>query len=81
MEMDTNHSLALTQRLCKPLLSVALGLLTPFDSHIQCTKVMLEFQVDGSLGSREDNLFDGLAARNLVDLGDVLQRWSEGGLQ
>ena len=34
--------------------------------------MMLELQIDGSLGCREDNLLDGLATRDLVDLGDVL---------
>jgi hypothetical protein len=37
---------------------------------------MLEFQVDRSLSSREDNLLNGLAARNLIDLRDVLPKGS-----
>jgi len=34
--------------------------------------MMLEFQVDGSLGCGKDDLLDGLTARNLIDLGNVL---------
>ena len=33
---------------------------------------MFEFQVDGPLSSRENDLLDGLATRDLIDLGDVL---------
>jgi len=40
--------------------------------------MVLEFQVDCSLSCREDNLLDGLATRNLVDLGNVLLKYSEG---
>lgn len=44
---------------------------------------MLEFQVDGSLSSREDDILNGLAARNFIDFCDILlkvlgkrlQRW------
>jgi hypothetical protein len=34
--------------------------------------VVLEFQIDGSLSGREDDLLDVLTARNFVDLCDVL---------
>jgi len=70
--------LALTQRLCQSFLAVALCLLAPLDGHVQCAKVVLEFQVDGSLSCGEGNLLDGLATRNLIDLGNVLTERSEG---
>ena len=72
------HLLALTQRLCQAFLPVALGFLTPLDSHVQGAKVVLKFQVDCSLSCGEGNLLDGLAARNLIDLGNVLTERSEG---
>ena len=42
---------------------------------------MFEFQVDGPFGCGEDDLLDFLAARNLVDLRDVLRKHSESKLQ
>lgn len=69
---NRRDSLALTQRLCQPFFPVALGLLAPLDGHIQCTKVMLEFQVDCSLSGGEDDLLNDLAARDFIDLRDVL---------
>ena len=35
---------------------------------------MLEFQVDSSLSSGEGDFLNGLTARNLIDLCDVLQK-------
>ena len=43
--------------------------------------MVLELQVNGSLSRGEDNLLDGLAARNLVNLRNVLTKRSEGRLQ
>ena len=71
---NRSHLLAFTQRLCQSLLSVALRLLAPLDGHVQCAKMVLEFQVDGSFGRGENNLLDGLAAWNLVYLRNVLRK-------
>lgn len=43
--------------------------------------MVLEFQVDGPLSCREDDLLDGLTTRNLVDLSDILPKQSGSRLQ
>lgn len=64
--------LALSQRLGKATLSVALGLLASFDRHIEGAQVMFEFQINGTFCSRKDNFLDLLCPRNFVDFSDVL---------
>lgn len=73
--MDQLHSLALSKRLSKAPFSIALGLFTPLDGHIEGTQMMFQFQINGAFRCRKNNLLNLLRPRNFVDFSDVLECW------
>ena len=63
---------AVAKGLSNPLFTVTVGLLAAFDSHIQGAQMVLQFKIDGALGSRKGDFFYLFFPGDLVNLGDVL---------
>lgn len=64
---------AVTEGLSEAFFTIALTPFAFFDRHVESAQVVLEFQINRSLGRREMDLLDQELARNLVDFRDVLE--------
>jgi hypothetical protein len=69
----TYYSPALTQNQCHPFLSITLGFLPSFDSHIESFEMMVELEVYSSFRGGKRNFLDHMSAKNLIYLSDILQ--------
>lgn len=71
-DTELEHVLALSERLRQTFFAITFVLATSLDGHVESSQMMLEFEVDGSLGGRQVDHFHHLHRRDLVDLGDIL---------
>ena len=63
---------AVTEGLSDPLFTVTVSLLPAFNSHVEGAQMVLQFEINGALGSRKSDFFNLLFPGDLVNLGDVL---------